>query len=572
MKILISVWYLFTCCLLVVYGKKKIYIPDEQRVFEKIMTGYENSVRPVINSSHVLVVKFALRLNQIVGLDERHQVLTTNVFIDQEWVDENLIWDPKEYNNIQSLRVPTKSIWLPDTFIYNNVDDGSTGFMQGSYVLIHSDGTVLWPVPVKLKSSCKVDITFFPFDDQICILRFGSWIYSGDWMDFIISNNDTPVDLSYYMKNSEWELLSINQQKNIRRHSCCSETHPDLTFMLHIRRKTFYYIFNIIVPCTMLSILTMLTFWLPPTSGEKITLGLSVFLAFSMFMLLIAEEVPATSEAVPLIGIYLCVVMTMTSVSVIVAVLVINIYNRGMKTRRAPNWLRKLTLVWFSKAISMHHDIELVAKSVNLDLFMFGSLRRPSMMTPRCSLKPETELIVKQNNNSEDYLNDDNTNGGLGTDQKDTNVNTTTVPCRSSYNPSEKVWYRHEELEALKKAEQENGNSSHTGNDKKVTTSSETDATKPLLVENETSKNKLLQLPYSTAEDISLMTDIHKKKVIIAEWQRIAAVVDRVLFIFFLLATIMAYLVLLVILPAQHYTTQKDTLSEAILQNIADDV
>jgi nicotinic acetylcholine receptor len=52
----------------------------------------------------------------------------------------------------------------------------------------------------------------------------------------------------------------------------------------------------------MLSILTLLTFWLPPTSGEKITLGLSVFLAFSMFMLLIAEEVPATSEAVPLIG------------------------------------------------------------------------------------------------------------------------------------------------------------------------------------------------------------------------------------------------------------------------------
>lgn len=59
------------------------------------------------------------------------------------------------------------------------------------------------------------------------------------------------------------------------------------------------------MPCVMLSTLTLLTFWLPPTSGEKITLGLSVFLAFSMFMLLIAEEVPATSEAVPLIGIFM---------------------------------------------------------------------------------------------------------------------------------------------------------------------------------------------------------------------------------------------------------------------------
>ena len=53
----------------------------------------------------------------------------------------------------------------------DSADGGSTGFMYGTYVLVNNNGTVLWPVPVKLKSSCKVDITYFPFDDQICILR-----------------------------------------------------------------------------------------------------------------------------------------------------------------------------------------------------------------------------------------------------------------------------------------------------------------------------------------------------------------------------------------------------------------
>ena len=135
------------------------------------------------------------------------------------------------------------------------------------------------------------------------IFRFGSWIYSGLWMDYVTMYNDRSVVLSTYVNNSEWDLLSVVLNKSTRTHSCCTDPHPDLTYTLHVRRKTFYYIFNIIVPCVMLSILTLLTFWLPPTSGEKITLGLSVFLAFSMFMLLIAEEVPATSEAVPLIGI-----------------------------------------------------------------------------------------------------------------------------------------------------------------------------------------------------------------------------------------------------------------------------
>ncbi len=110
------------------------------------------------------------------------------------------------------------------------------------------------------------------------------------------------VDLDHYIINSEWDLVNIEYLKSVRKFTCCPDPHPDMTFTLFLRRRTFYYIFNIIVPCIMLSILTLLTFWLPATSSEKISLGLSVFLAFSMFMLLIAEEVPATSESVPLIG------------------------------------------------------------------------------------------------------------------------------------------------------------------------------------------------------------------------------------------------------------------------------
>ena len=127
-------------------------------------------------------------------------------------------------------------------------------------------------------------------------------------MDFKSSIAD--VDLTYYIDNSEWELLSIQFEKGVRKYACCPEPHPDLTYTLHIRRRTFFYIFNIIVPCIMLSVLTLLTFWLPTTCGEKISLGLSVFLAFSMFMLLIAEEVPATSESVPLIGMLIAIRMS----------------------------------------------------------------------------------------------------------------------------------------------------------------------------------------------------------------------------------------------------------------------
>ena len=80
------------------------------------------------------------------------------------------------------------------------------------------------------------------------------------------------------------------------------------------------------------------------------------------------------------LGIYLCVVMTMTSASVMVAVIVINIYNRGMKMRRAPAWFRKLTLEWMSKVLHLEHDIELVAQSVvlvsTMTSFIFAAQKR----------------------------------------------------------------------------------------------------------------------------------------------------------------------------------------------------
>ena len=51
--------------------------------------------------------------------DEKNQVLVTNVWLDQEWNDMFMTWDPAEYEGIQMLRLPCHKIWLPDVILYN---------------------------------------------------------------------------------------------------------------------------------------------------------------------------------------------------------------------------------------------------------------------------------------------------------------------------------------------------------------------------------------------------------------------------------------------------------------------
>ena len=65
-------------------------------------------------------------------------------------------------------------------------------------------------------------------------------------------------------------------------------------------------------------------------------------------------------------GVYLTTVMTMTSVSVIMAVLVINLYNRGSKATRAPGWLKFLLLEWLARALRLKHDVDAMTSVIKL--------------------------------------------------------------------------------------------------------------------------------------------------------------------------------------------------------------
>ena len=69
-------------------------------------------------------------LNRIITIIEKEQILVVNVFLDHEWVDSRLKWNPIEYNNISLLRVLGDLMWVPDTFI-DTVADHS-GFIVPS--------------------------------------------------------------------------------------------------------------------------------------------------------------------------------------------------------------------------------------------------------------------------------------------------------------------------------------------------------------------------------------------------------------------------------------------------------
>ncbi|XP_034539015.1 neuronal acetylcholine receptor subunit alpha-9-like [Notolabrus celidotus] len=316
-----------------------------QKLLTDLFSNYTNALRPVEDTDHIINVTLQITLSQIIDMDERNQILTTYLWIRQVWMDAFLSWKKEDYDGLDTIRIPSSYVWRPDIVLYNSADDEFSSSMETNVVL-RNDGQVMWDQPAITKSSCSVDVAFFPFDLQECHLTFGSWTHNGNQMD--LSNALDSADLTDFVPNVEWEVLGMPAKKNVILYGCCSDPYPDITFTLHLKRRASFYIFNLLIPCMMISFLAPLGFYLPADSGEKVSLGVTVLLALTVFQLLVAESMPP-SESVPLIGKYYIATMTMVTASTALTIFIMNIHHCGAEARPVPEWAELFILNYLAR-------------------------------------------------------------------------------------------------------------------------------------------------------------------------------------------------------------------------------
>jgi hypothetical protein len=57
--------------------------------------------------------------------------------------------------------------------------DGNYEVTIMTKAILHHTGKVVWKPPAIYKSFCEIDVEYFPFDEQTCFMKFGSWTYDG---------------------------------------------------------------------------------------------------------------------------------------------------------------------------------------------------------------------------------------------------------------------------------------------------------------------------------------------------------------------------------------------------------
>ncbi|XP_036943113.1 neuronal acetylcholine receptor subunit alpha-4 isoform X3 [Acanthopagrus latus] len=266
---------------------EKTHSHAEDDLFKSLFAGYNKWSRPVPNISDVVIVKFGLSIAQLIDVDEKNQMMTTNVWLKQEWNDYKLRWRPSDYDNVTSIRVPSELIWVPDIVLYNNAD-GEFAVTHMTKAHLFYTGKVRWVPPAIYKSSCSIDVTFFPFDQQNCKMKFGSWTYDKAKID--LERIENTVDLNNYWESGEWAIINAVGTYNTKKYDCCHEIYPDITYFF------------------------------------------------------IIQIIPSTSLVIPLIGEYLLFTMIFVTLSIVITVFVLNVHHRSPSTHKMPRWVHSVFL------------------------------------------------------------------------------------------------------------------------------------------------------------------------------------------------------------------------------------
>ncbi|CAD6190679.1 unnamed protein product [Caenorhabditis auriculariae] len=267
-------------------------------------------------------------------LRENQQVASFVISHVQRWKDPQLAWDPADHGGIRQVVMPQNLVWVPKLFIYNSMDTKDMLTEDRYDVRVQHTGHVKINSPQFVTALCRINIDLFPFDTQFCAVALASPLLSVEEMD--VNATQPPKD-SYFSGNAEWQVMNVTvrQMKFMEDGEFRAEVH----YILHLNRRPTYYITVIVVPTFLISALSILGIFSPGSNdgprNEKVSLGLGSLLAMTVLLDIVAGAMPK-SDAIPLLGYYIMMVILLCAIGVAVSMAMLSMSRSCIQTSRMP--------------------------------------------------------------------------------------------------------------------------------------------------------------------------------------------------------------------------------------------
>lgn len=136
------------------------------------------------------------------------------------------------------------------------------------------------------------------------------------------------------IENSAWAIQSIAVN------SINSKTTPYIEVTVTIRRLYEYFLMNVLIPPILLSVLSPFVFILPASSGERMSFSITCFLAFSVYVSMLSDNMPKSSSPIAHLS-YFMMYMLINSCCIVVSTIIsLRIYNKETSDQKVSQSIR----------------------------------------------------------------------------------------------------------------------------------------------------------------------------------------------------------------------------------------
>lgn len=228
-------------------------------------------------------VKIGVYVTDIMRIDDNRQNFTANVRISARWIDHRLA-DPT-INEIRKIK--TEDIWNPLLLLVNQ-EDVKKHFTDSAFV--DPEGYVFFAQRYIGTFTVPLDLKDFPLDKHKLYIETLSY-FSPEEVSFIIDESMT--GWSETLSIPDWIVsegeIKVNNVVNPELKKDISE----IIFSFSIKRRLGFYFWKIIIPLSLIVIMSWGVFWIDPSRLEaQIGLSATTFLTLFAFQFAIAALLP----------------------------------------------------------------------------------------------------------------------------------------------------------------------------------------------------------------------------------------------------------------------------------------
>lgn len=273
------------------------YSSRENELKTKLLNNYHYDNIPMINDHSPVDLKIGIALRAFNNINQIDGTINSNIWLRHWWNDYQLRWNSTEWG-INQITFFTSSdcdrcIWVPDIYVYNTAENPLQD-LSFSRAIIYPNGDIIWSRPGIMSTTCEFNLKDFPYDEQMCYFKFGSWSYHSEEVNLSIREGEN-IDTSNYQESDSWDLQDTTVDVQEKIYNCCPEKYQSVHYYFKIRRKPGFFILNIIIPTFATATLMILSLLIPWDSGERISFAITVMLSIIVFLLILSESLPKTN-------------------------------------------------------------------------------------------------------------------------------------------------------------------------------------------------------------------------------------------------------------------------------------